>query len=78
MMSFIQLKFLSISGYYFSMNVLDLRMGTSLVLLPERLADLLNVSVHWDVIRYANYIFELLMENYVLNELFKVWWINQC
>lgn len=71
-MSFIQLKFPSISGYYFSMNVLELRMGTSLVLLPERLADLLNVSVHWDVIRYANYIFELLMENYVLNELFKV------
>lgn len=71
-MSFIQLKFPSISGYYFSMNVLELRMGTSLVLLPERLADLLNVSVQWDVIRYANYIFELLMENYVLNELFKV------
>lgn len=71
-MSFIQLKFLSISGYYFSMNVLELRMGTSLVLLPERLADLLNVSVHWDVIGYAHYIFELQIENYVLNELFKV------
>lgn len=71
-MSFILLKFLSISGYYFSMNVLELRMGTSLVLLLERLADLLNVSVHWDVIRYVNYMFELLIESYVLNELFKV------
>lgn len=71
-MSFILLKFLCISGYYFSMNVLELRMGTSLVLLLERLADLLNVSVHWDVIRYVNYIFELLIESYVLNELFKV------
>lgn len=77
-MSFILPKFLFISGYYFSMNVLQLRMGTSLVLLPERLADLLNVSVHWDVIRYVNYVFELLIENYVLNELFKVCWINQC
>lgn len=47
-------------------------MGTSLVLLLERLADLLNVSVHWDVIRYVNYMFELLIESYVLNELFKV------
>lgn len=54
------------------MNVLQFRVGTSLVLLPERLADLLKVSVHWDVIRYANYVFELLIENYVLNELFKV------
>lgn len=71
-MSFILLKFLSISGYCFSMNVLELRMGTSLVLLLERLADLHNVSVHWDVIRYVNYMFELLIESYVLNELFKV------
>lgn len=71
-MSFILLKFLSISGYCFGTNVLELRMGTSLVLLLERLADLLNVSVHWDVIRYVNYMFELLIESYVLNELFKV------
>lgn len=75
-MSFILLQFLSIPGYYFSMNVLVLRMRTSLVLLPERLADLLNVLIHWDVIRLTiqnvNCIFELLIESYVLNDLFNV------
>lgn len=53
------------------MNVLEHRMGASLVLLLKRLADMLNVSMHWDFIRLAiqsvNYIFELLIESYVLS-----------
>lgn len=53
------------------MNFLQRRTGTSLVLLLERLADMPNVLMHWDFIRLAiqcfSYIYELLIESYVLS-----------